>query len=63
MQLEKLVGRGKAGPCLTDMQLKEENEGERTDSVLCFWCNYSIRIVMTIQTIFLFVIFQLCTSF
>lgn len=31
MQLEKLVGGGKAGPCLTDMQLKGENEGERTD--------------------------------
>lgn len=34
MQLEKLVGRGKAGPCLTDMQLKEENEEERTDSAV-----------------------------
>lgn len=63
MQLEKLVGGGKAGPCLTDMQLKEENEGERTDSVLYFWCNYSVRIVMTIKTVFLFVIFKLCTSF
>lgn len=62
MQLEKLVGGGKAGPCLTDMQLKE-NEGERTDSVLYFWCNFSIRIVMTIKTVFLFVIFKLCTSF
>lgn len=62
MQLEKLVGGGKAAPCLTDMQLKGENEGEGTDSGLYFWCSYSVRIVMTIKTGFLLVIFQLCTS-
>lgn len=61
MQLEKLVGRGKAGPCLTEMQLKEKNEGERTDSAV-FLVRLHIRIVMTIKTVWLLVIFKLCTS-
>lgn len=63
MLLEKLVGEGNASPCLRHMQLKEENEGERTVSVLYFWCYYSLKIVMTTNTIFLFRILKLCALF
>lgn len=64
MLLEKLVGEGNdKSLSYRHMQLKEENEGERTVSVLYFWCYYSLKIVMTTNTIFLFRILKLCTLF